>query len=180
MPAHPRSRGENVPPSAMTPDESGSSPLTRGKLGRDRRRRGGVRLIPAHAGKTMSAPADGLDQQAHPRSRGENQKERSACQFPHGSSPLTRGKPAPTRSRSCTARLIPAHAGKTPHRRQPIRHHWAHPRSRGENQVYDLGYYRERGSSPLTRGKPAAGQDRRRRARLIPAHAGKTQVPAQA
>ena len=32
----------------------------------------------------------------------------------------------------------------------------------------------EFGSSPLTRGKPAAGMRRTRRTRLIPAHAGKT------
>ena len=50
----------------------------------------------------------------------------------------------------------------------------AHPRSRGENQIYDLGYYRERGSSPLTRGKPAVRQYGEGPYRLIPAHAGKT------
>ena len=50
--AHPRSRGENRPIPRAAPWTTGSSPLTRGKLGGDRRRRRGVRLIPAHAGKT--------------------------------------------------------------------------------------------------------------------------------
>ena len=52
----------------------------------------------------------------------------------------------------------------------------AHPRSRGENS----GAIRHRdaigGSSPLTRGKHHEPPWRRRRQRLIPAHAGKTSV----
>ena len=50
--AHPRSRGENWPASGMTRSGVGSSPLTRGKPGRYRRRDRGSGLIPAHAGKT--------------------------------------------------------------------------------------------------------------------------------
>ena len=50
----------------------GSSPLTRGKppslIPRLRPRR----LIPAHAGKTMSPGTTQPPQRAHPRSRGEN------------------------------------------------------------------------------------------------------------
>ena len=70
--AHPRSRGENWwehHPEQLHP---GSSPLTRGKPGRDWR--DGVRsgLIPAHAGKTTSARPEYAPIRAHPRSRGEN------------------------------------------------------------------------------------------------------------
>ena len=52
--AHPRSRGENAPNEGYEAKVSGSSPLTRGKLGCPilRVARGG--LIPAHAGKTQS------------------------------------------------------------------------------------------------------------------------------
>ena len=50
--AHPRSRGENSSGQGYTTGEAGSSPLTRGKRLRGRRRRGRGRLIPAHAGKT--------------------------------------------------------------------------------------------------------------------------------
>ena len=53
--AHPRSRGENllrIPASELV---KGSSPLTRGKRLTDKRSPGGVRLIPAHAGKTRSS-----------------------------------------------------------------------------------------------------------------------------
>ena len=50
--AHPHSRGENHGPASGVDHDSGSSPLTRGKRGRDSggRRHGG--LIPTHAGKT--------------------------------------------------------------------------------------------------------------------------------
>ena len=50
--AHPRSRGENRREVSETLARSGSSPLTRGKLHQAKAGLGGVRLIPAHAGKT--------------------------------------------------------------------------------------------------------------------------------
>ena len=51
--AHPRSRGENAVVGREWDKGDGSSPLTRGKHGGDRRRRARSRLIPAHAGKTL-------------------------------------------------------------------------------------------------------------------------------
>ena len=52
VPAHPRSRGENLRLIAGMGPQLGSSPLTRGKR-RDRQvQEHAVRLIPAHAGKT--------------------------------------------------------------------------------------------------------------------------------
>ena len=50
----------------------------------------------------------------------------------------------------------------------------AHPRSRGENQRGDVLALPAVGSSPLTRGKPQFGHDRRGLGGLIPAHTGKT------
>ena len=50
--AHPRSRGENMSPSESDSTATGSSPLTRGKLGRFLLLRLSRGLIPAHAGKT--------------------------------------------------------------------------------------------------------------------------------
>ena len=52
--------------------------------------------------------------------------------------------------------------------------HRAHPRSRGENGVSPVVPTNQRGSSPLTRGKPASGPGFGQRPGLIPAHAGKT------
>ena len=51
-PAHPRSRGENCAQLSPMTLSQGSSPLTRGKLGKGLGYQGGGRLIPAHAGKT--------------------------------------------------------------------------------------------------------------------------------
>ena len=94
-----------------------------------------------------------------------------------GSSPLTRGKLLLVLLDSVERGLIPAHAGKTRCRRWCRSCRWAHPRSRGENELdlYDL--LDDAGSSPLTRGKPRHhGPDARLRG-LIPAHAGKTSPP---
>ena len=91
-----------------------------------------------------------------------------------GSSPLTRGKPVSVVAGECPPRLIPAHAGKTRTRATPAGHFRAHPRSRGENQVWHrLGVWAP-GSSPLTRGKPSRPPGDGGAHGLIPAHAGKT------
>ena len=50
------------------------------------------RLIPAHAGKTITHARKLRADRAHPRSRGENWDSRCAAGSVAGSSPLTRGK----------------------------------------------------------------------------------------
>ena len=71
-PAHPRSRGENLGVSMGALTVMGSSPLTRGKPDWRTRSRCWARLIPAHAGKTVSPSSISSLLWAHPRSRGEN------------------------------------------------------------------------------------------------------------
>ena len=72
LPAHPRSRGENIAGDYDRYREWGSSPLTRGKH-RPYKPNGDVQgLIPAHAGKTQPTSNTTSAQRAHPRSRGEN------------------------------------------------------------------------------------------------------------
>ena len=110
--AHPRSRGENNPPTARAVTHAGSSPLTRGKPGSAMRpvmvaglipahagktaASGGPTnpggLIPAHAGKTSEAIRRSCLIWAHPRSRGENVHTMVCPPCWRGSSPLTRGK----------------------------------------------------------------------------------------
>ena len=51
--AHPRSRGENLVAAVDTMPDTGSSPLTRGKLDGPLGPWRVSRLIPAHAGKTQ-------------------------------------------------------------------------------------------------------------------------------
>ena len=53
----------------------------------------------------------------------------------------------------------------------------AHPRSRGENDPKKTNTADFEGSSPLTRGKHATEGPRTENQGLIPAHAGKTEVP---
>ena len=172
--AHPRSRGENVATEAATSTSTGSSPLTRGKPFLDLVPAEAAGLIPAHAGKTRPRRTHPRPRGAHPRSRGENWNVWCASPPPHGSSPLTRGKPVEASVERCSGRLIPAHAGKTAGQRGRYRRRAAHPRSRGENRVRADGHGRRRGSSPLTRGKLQMTYNLDLTEGLIPAHAGKT------
>ena len=93
--AHPRSRGENGCRGRGRRVLGGSSPLTRGKPERRRRVLRPPGLIPAHAGKTRPATRSSSIWRAHPRSRGENLLVICLAVYYLGSSPLTRGKPAP-------------------------------------------------------------------------------------
>ena len=172
--AHPRSRGENTASANGRSRPPGSSPLTRGKHGGDRRRRARSRLIPAHAGKTPPSLRGPRQRPAHPRSRGENQGPASTGYAPRGSSPLTRGKHRQSPGHSGPDRLIPAHAGKTGSRSLTNSPTEAHPRSRGENMRLRSSDPDGRGSSPLTRGKPRPILAPWIGVGLIPAHAGKT------
>ena len=172
--AHPRSRGENAKPDPHRLVEPGSSPLTRGK--RIARWCCGScsGLIPAHAGKTHTRGYPAPPCTAHPRSRGENANRAPRYCTVTGSSPLTRGKQLHSAALRACPGLIPAHAGKTTHWLPPARRVWAHPRSRGENILWQNKACAPEGSSPLTRGK-LTGRDSDVPCRgLIPAHAGKT------
>ena len=174
--AHPRSRGENCFFFRVVDDDSGSSPLTRGKRGRWFVRLRGLGLIPAHAGKTAASDRSYTPLGAHPRSRGENLKPLPPAPERAGSSPLTRGKLNDRFSGGNKPGLIPAHAGKTMSMSESTVSSRAHPRSRGENAVMRAYSIYTRGSSPLTRGKPERREVDRAGGRLIPAHAGKTTI----
>ena len=172
--AHPRSRGENLSDLFIDAAAQGSSPLTRGKRRRPRRRDRRHGLIPAHAGKTAWTCARSASFRAHPRSRGENPRRAPVSSSIAGSSPLTRGKQGVAVGAARIKRLIPAHAGKTAAGRRGQADQRAHPRSRGENDAYTQEAPPPAGSSPLTRGKHHADRRADRAGGLIPAHAGKT------
>ncbi len=151
---HPRSRGENLRLYGLGAMNEGSSPLTRGKpvpaswLGQV------PGIIPAHAGKTPPRTRSPRGAWDHPRSRGENWRVPLIHVATVGSSPLARGKRTIVTVYWLVRGLIPAHTGKTTWRPAWIAASWAHPRSHGENEHFvDRGDH-ERGSSPLTRGKP--------------------------
>ena len=173
-PAHPRSRGENPSGGDDGQSISGSSPLTRGKPDAPQPRALVRGLIPAHAGKTGTKRRGRCDRTAHPRSRGENACGNGGPRPAGGSSPLTRGKPGAGSGAGWGRGLIPAHAGKTVLSCGKANLWWAHPRSRGENDVDQFGVEGGGGSSPLTRGKHCSTSWGWGPCRLIPAHAGKT------
>ena len=174
--AHPRSRGENSTGEYFGATSLGSSPLTRGKPIMAPEPAKVTGLIPAHAGKTGRLPRGRPRRWAHPRSRGENIVDKPNVLAGLGSSPLTRGKPWPARRGHRGRGLIPAHAGKTQVHAVRTQITKAHPRSRGENVSAMTRPAPPMGSSPLTRGKPAACRDALADFGLIPAHAGKTQL----
>ena len=92
-PDHPRSRGEYQLLEGAWAWLGGSSPLSRGILGRQHPQLCNQRIIPALAGNTdhvtltWSAAAD------HPRSRGEYPTHHNVAVSVTGSSPLSRGIP---------------------------------------------------------------------------------------
>ena len=176
--AHPRSRGENAFRRRKRQHTRGSSPLTRGKRPRAQPLHASQRLIPAHAGKTPRRHRVAASLPAHPRSRGENGRCSLSFSLLRGSSPLTRGKRGLVVACEVGARLIPAHAGKTPYGTTPHLQSGAHPRSRGENFVVVEELPDGVGSSPLTRGKQRLRLSLLSPPRLIPAHAGKTAARA--
>ena len=174
VPAHPRSRGENVIVSVLADTKRGSSPLTRGKRFAGAGTATDAGLIPAHAGKTRHTLCPSSSGTAHPRSRGENSNAADRSTPAGGSSPLTRGKLVEGARLFDVVGLIPAHAGKTPLVSHRAISRPAHPRSRGENEYQVRKSVTVRGSSPLTRGKPDTLTHTSGSKRLIPAHAGKT------
>ena len=111
--AHPRACGENCLRSVACLSVRGSSPRMRGKPERALLFNRLGRLIPAHAGKTVTASRYRPPQRAHPRACGEN-VALGTCQGNfRGSSPRMRGKPTVQKSHNTRSGLIPAHAGKT-------------------------------------------------------------------
>ena len=174
IPAHPRSRGENISIVLSMSSRMGSSPLARGKRFGHLVEVLDAGLIPARAGKTRRFVTSVGEVEAHPRSRGENHSPPLSPPPWLGSSPLTRGKPQRSSPISGTSGLIPAHAGKTVGPRQAGTPTRAHPRSRGENSAPCTIVRRKSGSSPLTRGKQQPTSWSPERPGLIPAHAGKT------
>ena len=187
--------GENHIKRSGVSQTTGSSPRGRGKQAGYRLVLPQTRLIPAWAGKTLSAttargswerliPAwagktdEGLPWRpplpAHPRVGGENTTARGSWEIGEGSSPRGRGKPGVGGADRVCRGLIPAWAGKTRASIDDLMLRAAHPRVGGENDCADREGRAQAGSSPRGRGKPPFPPLLRDGLRLIPAWAGKT------
>ena len=155
--------------------KGGSSPHTRGLPEQASDRLEGSRIIPAHAGFTMSHRDESRPNRDHPRTRGVYHGSSRRGRDIQGSSPHTRGLQGHSISRQTSSRIIPAHAGFTTGGGCSCRTRRDHPRTRG---VYLWAHQADtlrRGSSPHTRGllpPPVVGGGI---LRIIPAHAGFTQ-----
>ena len=133
QPAHPRSRGEHWDKEDGTKGYSGSSPLARGTSKTAAAFLKATRLIPARAGNIHQGRRWNNGAPAHPRSRGEHQKQNGHSRHGYGSSPLARGTFRLGGFRASTRRLIPARAGNMGFLPVIIGYLPAHPRSRGEH-----------------------------------------------
>ena len=89
---HPRVRGENNFVKILNNSLIGTSPRARGKLHKGFLALGGVRNIPACAGKTNPAALGDPEKPEHPRVRGENFGNNNFIEKPEGTSPRARGK----------------------------------------------------------------------------------------
>ena len=152
-PDHPRACGANRRRSSTSKALPGSSPRMRGKLHAAEAHTRACRIIPAHAGQTISNRAMANDHTDHPRACGANPVDTRASSPSPGSSPRMRGKPGARFWQSVRHRIIPAHAGQTQSGHLAGSVLTDHPRACGANAVarhFSTGYA---GSSPRMRGK---------------------------
>ena len=146
----------------------------RGKPNARENRQRFTRITPAHAGKTTPERTSQYDRSDHPRACGENIYAVVIDDEATGSPPRMRGKPFAGGGGASEGRITPAHAGKT----QCAANVWLqdadHPRACGENLALTLSPLSNPGSPPRMRGKPSPSPALVPRARITPAHAGKT------
>ena len=173
---HPRSRGEYSRCGIADQMLDGSSPLSRGIRCRDQETRHRLRIIPALAGNTPFRMNGGNDDPDHPRSRGEYKLTIGSDSLAAGSSPLSRGIRRRELRDALRAGIIPALAGNTRPFVTILRHHWDHPRSRGEYLLPESFGGGESGSSPLSRGIPRRSRPAGGLGGIIPALAGNTRA----
>ena len=130
------------------------------------------RVIPAYAGNAPSCATRARGSPVHPPMRGE----RLPCPdqaWPHlGSSPHARGTLLGKNPQRAIERFIPACAGNAPWVRTSGWPRTVHPRMRGERRVSAESIMASIGSSPHTRGTPAADDPMTALVRFIPAYAG--------
>ena len=132
------------------------------------------RFIPAYAGNTILACRWSGTSTVHPRLRGEHGIMLEISDYFSGSSPPTRGTPAPWRLLPGIGRFIPAYAGNTPLPGERPALPPVHPRLRGEHYIRRNEIRNSSGSSPPTRGTLHHPEHRLGRDRFIPAYAGNT------
>ena len=131
---HPRACGANGLRGHVSDVQDGSSPRMRGKLACPAHYLSVRRIIPAHAGQTMSTLIIACRYSDHPRACGANEGTTRKHARPHGSSPRMRGKQQRGGDVGRARRIIPAHAGQTWTLAKRFVREPDHPRACGANQ----------------------------------------------
>ena len=173
---HPRACGANVSAQLAGWPSIGSSPRMRGKPDKVQIYGEIGRIIPAHAGQTPTSRSRTPPSADHPRACGANLVATRAPDRRLGSSPRMRGKRCKYWVPQAPRRIIPAHAGQTDRPTDRIARRRDHPRACGANLFQDSHRRRGRGSSPRMRGKQTVGGSAYDAKRIIPAHAGQTNL----
>ena len=133
-----------------------------------------IRIIPAHAGQTITHCIVIHADTDHPRACGANKSYRRNTGRYDGSSPRMRGKLPYVLCVSPKNRIIPAHAGQTEWCRHSPQSRTDHPRACGANTCSASEPGIMAGSSPRMRGKRRLPGYSGSLDRIIPAHAGQT------
>ena len=139
----------------------GSPPRMRGKDTNSADSRRSLRITPAYAGKSERQQLAILLHQDHPRTCGEKGSLPVLRSIGLGSPPHMRGKDGFGMESALTARITPAHAGKSHHRSIFSAPAWDHPRTCGEK--HNWYYLRSNilGSPPHMRGKDSKSRKRK-------------------
>ena len=132
------------------------------------------RFIPAGAGNTLVARANGTIPPVYPRWRGEHASSVVILFLNRGLSPLARGTPGFHLSKCWMWRFIPAGAGNTTPDIFATVVTPVYPRWRGEHRNQTQRANGVAGLSPLARGTLALFLSGESRHRFIPAGAGNT------
>ena len=154
MTDHPRIRGEHNRRPHRTRHRRGSSPHTRGALGRRAGSGCRRRIIPAYAGSTQQNYSKLFTSPDHPRIRGEHVGDGAVHLHLEG--------------------IIPAYAGSTDPNRSFGEKMADHPRIRGEHTLHPQWVTDLAGSSPHTRGAQRPRRKFTVHCGIIPAYAGST------
>ena len=176
---HPRACGAHIARPSGVDVSKGSSPRMRGSrvvVRHGDRIRG---IIPAHAGLTPAPLASQHLSRDHPRACGAHPSAGHGAISRWGSSPRMRGSRGARFFNFLDIGIIPAHAGLTSLRALQAILERDHPRACGAHSSSSTAAGLSLGSSPRMRGSPAQPEERHEGLRIIPAHAGLTDVQSK-
>ena len=148
----------------------------RGKVARSIREKLGVRITPAHAGKSWLLPLRPESVQDHPRACGEKERRQFVNPAQQESPPRMRGKGIALLKAVDHVGITPAHAGKSPRCNTFQGFPRGHPRACGEKRYAHVTTFCNPGSPPRMRGKELLLVFRHGVGGITPAHAGKSGI----